>query len=70
MADNIQDPNEERQRQNPDAPDRTEGTTGREERIPGGADGVPGEERERDVMRRPDERRDEGEFGADSEADG
>jgi hypothetical protein len=66
MADTIQDPNEERQRQNPDAPDRTEGTTGREERIPGPDDTVPGEQRERDVIRRPDERRDESEF-ADTE---
>jgi hypothetical protein len=62
MADNIQDPNERQ----PD-PDRTEGTTGREEDMPSPDRTVPGEERERDRLNRPDERRDEGELEADAE---
>jgi hypothetical protein len=69
MADNIQDPNEERDRQNPENP-RPEGTTGREETMPRRDEDVPGEQRERDVMRRPDERRDESEIGGDTEAEG
>jgi hypothetical protein len=68
MADNIQDPNEERQRQNPENP-QPEGTTGRREPMPRPDENVPGEQRERDVMRRPDERRDESEF-ADTESAG
>lgn len=67
MADN-QDPNEERHH-HPESPHRPEGTTGREETIPGRDDSVPGEQRERDVMQRPDERRDSDEFGGDTETD-
>jgi hypothetical protein len=80
MADNIQDPNDVRRRQNPDDPqpgsteglpgdERPEGTTGREPGMPRRDENVPGDERDRDVIRRPDERRDEGEFGGD-EVDG
>jgi hypothetical protein len=68
MADNIQDPNDIRRRQNPDDP-QPAGTTGREETMPRPDEDVPGEQRERDVIRRPDERRDEGDLGSD-EADG
>jgi hypothetical protein len=68
MADNIQDPNEERD-QNPENP-RPEGTTGRDETMPRRDEDVPGEQRERDVTQRPDERRDESEFGGDTEAEG
>jgi hypothetical protein len=67
MAD-IQNPNEERPRQNPDDP-QPEGTTGREETMPRRDENVPGEQRERDVVRRPDERRDEGEFGGDTDVE-
>jgi hypothetical protein len=62
MADKIQDPNERQ----PD-PDRTEGTTGREEDLPRPDRTVPGEERDRDRSTQPDERRDEGDLEADAE---
>ena len=82
MAENTQDPNDPndvRRRQNPedprhgstqDQPDepRPEGTTGREQTMPGRDENVPGQQREED-LRRPDDRRDAGEFGDDTQTD-
>jgi hypothetical protein len=79
MADNIQDPNDVRRRQNPQDPqpgstqgqpdeERPEGTTGREKTMPRRDEAVPGQERDQD-LRRPDDRRDAGEFEDDTESE-
>jgi hypothetical protein len=80
MADNIEDPNDVRRKQNPQDPQpgstqgqpdeeqRPEGTTGREQTMPRRDDNVPGQQREED-LKRPDDRRDAGEFGDDTQTD-
>ena len=79
MADYIEDPNDVRRRQNPQDPQpgstqgqpdeqQPEGTTGREQTMPRRDENVPGQQRDED-LKRPDDRRDAGELGGDTETD-